>query len=145
MEYLDIRLWGSDDKEHSLGDFLGTKVLLYFYPKDDTPGCTTEAKDFTALKDKFKAKGYQIIGVSRDSKASHKRFCQKHGLDILLLSDTDSELVNAFTVLKEKSLYGKKYLGIDRSTFLLDEKGQIVKEYRGVSPTNHAITILETI
>ena len=145
MDYLKIRLLGTDNKEHALEDYKGTKVLLYFYPKDDTPGCTTEAKDFSSLKEKYKDKGYQIIGVSRDSHLSHKRFCQKHGIDLLLLSDTEGLLANAFTVIKEKSLYGKKYLGIERSTFILDENGKIIKEHRAVNPTNHAITILESI
>ncbi len=145
MDYLDIRLSGSDGKEHALRDFQGKKVVLYFYPKDDTPGCTTEAKDFTMLRQDFQKRGYEIIGVSRDTVKSHMSFCQKHGLDLLLLSDTDEQLVNAFAVLKEKSLYGKKYLGIDRSTFILDERGKIIKEYRGVSAQNHAVTILEEI
>ena len=138
MNYLDIVLPASDDKEYKLRDFAGEKIVLYFYPKDNTSGCTLESKDFTCLVDDFKKKGYRIIGVSRDSVKSHKNFITKQELNLLLLSDKDEELVKAFDVLKEKSMYGRTYMGIVRSTFILDEQGNIVKEYRKVKAKGHA-------
>ena len=116
MNYLDIKLPASDDKEYSLRDFIGQNIVLYFYPKDNTPGCTIESKNFTSLAEDFKNKGYTIIGVSRDSVKSHKNFISKQELDLLLLSDKEEKLVKAFDVLKEKSMFGRKYMGIERST-----------------------------
>ena len=145
MNYLDIALESSNDKTYSLRDFLGKKVILYFYPRDNTPGCTVEAKDFTALQSEFLEKGYKIIGVSRDTVKSHKNFILKKELNLLLLSDTEEKLVKAFDVLKEKMLYGKKHIGVVRSTFILDEEGNITKEYRKISPKNHAQTLLDEL
>ena len=145
QNYLDIPLMGNDRNVYCLRDFSHEKLVLYFYPKDNTPGCTLEAKDFTRLKTEFATKGFRIIGVSKDSVSSHERFCSQHNLDILLLSDPDTKLAEAFGVLKEKSMYGRTYMGIERSTFLIDEHGRITKEYRGVSATDHAITILEEL
>ncbi len=142
MNYLDIKLQGSDEQSYSLRDFLGKKVILYFYPRDNTSGCTLEAKNFTEYKEEFEQKGYTIIGVSRDTVKSHKRFIEKQDLDLLLLSDTEEKLVKAFDVLKEKTLYGKKHIGIVRSTFIIDEQGKVVKEYRKVSPKTHVTTLL---
>ena len=145
MNYLDIVLESSDDQSYSLRSFQGEKIILYFYPKDNTAGCTVEAKDFTSLQNEFKKKGYQIIGVSRDSVKSHKNFIIKQELNLLLLSDIEEKLVKAFNVLKEKMLYGRKYIGIVRSTFILDEEGKIIKEYRKVSPKNHAVHLLNEL
>jgi len=145
MKYLDIKLPGSNDKTYSLRDFIGSKIILYFYPKDNTPGCTLESKDFTNLQSEFKNKGYKVIGVSKDSVTSHKNFIIKQNLNLLLLSDISGELINAFDVLKEKSMFGKKYMGIERSTFILDEKGNIIKEFRKVSAKNHAQDVLNEI
>lgn len=145
MNYLNIELSASDDKKYTLSDFFGHKVILYFYPKDNTSGCTLEAKSFTSLKQKYFEKGYTIIGVSRDSVTSHKNFIRKQELNLLLLSDPEEKLVKAFDVLKEKSMYGRTYMGIVRSTFVLDEKGNIVSEYRNVKAKGHAETLLETI
>ena len=145
MTYLNISLPASDDKLYTLADFKGQKVILYFYPKDNTTGCTIEAKDFTSLQQEYLDKGYKIVGVSRDSVKSHKNFITKQELNLLLLSDTNEELVKAFDVLKEKSMYGKKYMGIVRSTFILDENGIITKEYRNVKAKNHAATLLDSI
>ncbi|MBU1145758.1 MAG: peroxiredoxin [Firmicutes bacterium] len=145
MNYLDIKLPGSDLKTHTLRDFSGSKVVLYFYPKDQTPGCTVEAREFTKLKEEFNAKGYIIIGVNRDSVKSHLAFIQNNHLNLLLLSDESEELVRAFSVLVEKSMFGKKYLGIERSTFVLGESGQIQHEYRKVSPKEHPVRILEEL
>ena len=145
MKYLDIKLPSSDDNTYSLRDFKGKKIILYFYPKDNTPGCTIESKDFTSLQKEYIAKGYKIIGVSRDSVKSHKNFINKHNLNLLLLSDIDSELVTAFDVLKEKTLFGKKHMGLVRSTFILDEEGNIIKEYRKVRAVNHAEQLLKEL
>lgn len=145
MNYLDIKLEASDDSSYSLRNFLGSKVILYFYPKDNTSGCTVEAKDFTSLQSEYLKKGYKIIGVSRDSVKSHKNFILKQELNLLLLSDINEELVKAFDVLKEKSMYGKTYMGIVRSTFVLDEQGKIVKEYRKVKAKEHAQLLLNEL
>jgi len=145
MNYLDIKLQASDDLSYSLRDFLGSKVVLYFYPKDNTSGCTLEAKDFTSLQSEYLNKGYKIIGVSRDSVKSHKNFIVKQELNLLLLSDVNEEMVKAFDVFKEKSMYGKKYMGIERSTFVLDETGKIVKEIRKVKVKDHAQILLDEL
>ena len=145
MNYLDIKLQASDDLSYSLRDFLGSKVVLYFYPKDNTSGCTLEAKDFTSLQSEYLNKGYKIIGVSRDSVKSHKNFIVKQELNLLLLSDVNEEMVKAFDVFKEKSMYGKKYMGIERSTFVLDETGKIVKEIRKVKIKDHAQILLDEL
>jgi len=145
MSYLDVRLPAQDGKTYSLRDFAGKKVVLYFYPKDMTEGCTIEAKDFTSLKNEYATKGFTIVGVSRDSVASHQKFAETEQLDILLLSDENEDLVKAFDVLKEKNMYGKIVLGVERSTFLLDEQGQVVKELRKVSAKGHALQLLDTI
>lgn len=142
MNILDITLKASDDKLYKLRDFKGQKLVLYFYPKDNTSGCTLESKDFTCLKDQFEAKGYKIIGVSKDGVKSHKNFIIKQELDLLLLSDPEKELISALDLLKEKSMYGKTYMGVVRSTFILDGEGNITKEYRNVKAKAHAETVL---
>ena len=143
--YLDIQLPATDGNSYTLKDFNGKNIVLYFYPKDNTSGCTLEAKDFTCLQNEFNDKGYTIIGVSRDSIKSHQSFIEKQELGLLLLSDENEELVKAFDVLKEKSMYGKKYMGIERSTFILDENGKIVKEYRKVKAKDHAQEVLNSL
>lgn len=145
MSYLDITLPASDDKSYSLRDFKGEKVVLYFYPKDNTSGCTLEAKDFTQLQAEFKQKGYRIVGVSKDGVRSHKNFIEKQELNLLLLSDKEKELIQELDLLKEKSMYGKKYMGVVRSTFILDEEGTIVKEYRDIKAKGHAETVLNDL
>ena len=145
MNYQDIALLGNDEVTYRLRDFFGKKVVLYFYPKDNTEGCTLEAKDFTALKAEYRQKGYQIIGVSADSVQSHQSFCTSQNLDLLLLSDPDLALIHAFDVFREKSMYGKTYMGIERSTFVIDETGTVVRELRKVSAKNHASSLLETL
>lgn len=143
MNYKDIILQASDDSEYSINSFHGKKLVLYFYPKDNTSGCTLESKAFTQLKDEFSKLDYTVIGVSRDSVRSHKNFVLKQELDVLLLSDNNEELVKAFDVLKEKSMYGRTYMGIVRSTFILDENGDITKEYRNIKAKGHAEYVLE--
>jgi thioredoxin-dependent peroxiredoxin len=120
-------------------------TLLYFYPKDDTPGCTLEATDFTRLKWEFEALGIQIIWVSQDSESSHAKFCDKYDLGITLISDESWELHEKFAVIWEKKNYGKVYIGVIRSTFLLDSSGKILKEWKNVKATGHAEKCLREI
>lgn len=145
MNKLSITLDGSDQDTHALKDFKGKKVILYFYPKDSTSGCTIEAKEFSDLKTAFENKRATIIGVSRDSVKSHLRFIENAGLDILLLSDKDELLSSAFDVIGEKKMYGKTFKGIIRSTFVLDETGNIIKTYRNVKPKGHAKKVLDEL
>jgi thioredoxin-dependent peroxiredoxin len=121
----------------------GKKLVIYFYPKDMTSGCTLESQDFRDLAPEFRKAGAQIVGVSRDSLASHEKFATKEKLPFPLLSDPDEQLCKLFDVIKEKSLYGKKYLGIERSTFLLDGKGVLRHEWRKVKVPGHAEEVLE--
>lgn len=120
-------------------------TLLYFYPKDDTPGCTLEAVDFTRLKDEFGALGIQIVGVSQDSWVSHAKFCIKYNLGIELIADEGASLHHQFGVIGEKKNYGKTYIGTIRSTFLLDSNGKILQEWRNVKATWHAEKVLREI
>ena len=120
-------------------------TLLYFYPKDDTPGCTLEAVDFTRLKDEFWVLWIQIVGVSQDSWVSHAKFCIKHNIGIELIADEDAALHHQFGVIGEKKNYGKTYIGTIRSTFLLDSSGKILQEWRNVKATWHAEKVLREI
>lgn len=126
----------------SLADLKGKKVVLYFYPKDDTPGCTTEAIDFTALKADFAKAGAEVIGVSRDSVAKHEKFAAKHKLGVALGADEDGKVTEAYGVWQEKSLYGRKYMGIMRATFLIDGDGVIRRIWPKVSVKGHAAEVL---
>jgi peroxiredoxin Q/BCP len=121
---------------------LGRKLVLYFYPKDATAGCTLEAQDFRDHYAAFKKAGVAIVGVSRDSVKSHDNFCAKQKLPFVLISDTDEALCQRFDVIKEKSLYGRKYLGIERSTFLFDAQGVLRQAWRGVKVAGHAEAVL---
>ena len=123
----------------------GRKVVLYFYPKDSTPGCTTEGQDFRDLHAKFKRAGAVVFGVSRDSLASHEKFKEKLKLPFELLSDPDETLCKQFDVIREKSLYGRKFLGVERSTFLIDETGKLRREWRKVKVNGHAADVLEAV
>jgi len=120
-------------------------VVLYFYPKDDTSGCTTEAKDFTALADAFAAAGAVVIGVSKDSVTAHDKFVAKHGLGVILASDAESDLCERYGVWVEKSMYGKRYMGIERSTFLIDGAGILRAEWRKVKVPGHADAVLAAL
>jgi peroxiredoxin Q/BCP len=126
-----------------LKDLRGSNVVIYFYPKDSTPGCTTEGRDFSALYGKFKRANTIIFGVSRDSIASHEKFKQKQSFPFELLSDPDEELCKKFDVIHEKTLYGRKFMGIERSTFLLDADGKLRGEWRKVKVKGHAEEVLE--
>ncbi|SVA96077.1 uncharacterized protein METZ01_LOCUS148931 [marine metagenome] len=122
---------------------LGKAVILYFYPKDDTSGCTKEAIEFTNLLTKFRRAGAVILGVSKDSVVAHDKFIKKHKLKVRLLSDADGSLCEKYSVWVEKSMYGRKYMGIERSTFLIDGKGVIKDIWRKVKVANHAEAVLE--
>lgn len=141
----DIPLPASNGEEVSLTDFKGQKVVLYFYPKDMTPGCTTEACDFRDAYERFKEKGVQVIGVSPDDLKSHHKFIEKHGLPFLLLSDPEHKLADYFQVWKKKKMAGREYMGIERSTFLIDEEGTIVKEWRKVKVKGHVEEVLQSV
>lgn len=125
-----------------LGKLKGRPVVLYFYPKDDTSGCTTEAKDFTVLAPQFEKAGVTVLGVSPDSCASHAKFRKKHALAVTLLADEEKKAAEAYGVWVEKSMYGKKYMGIERSTFLIDKAGKVARAWRKVKVPGHAEEVL---
>jgi peroxiredoxin Q/BCP len=135
----------SDGSTAKLADHAGRWLVLYFYPKDSTPGCTTEGLDFNALLPKFAKLDCDVLGVSRDSIKSHQNFCAKQGFRFPLVSDGDEALCNAFGVIQEKNMYGKKVLGIVRSTFLIDPEGRIAAEWRGVKVPGHAQAVLDAL
>ena len=135
----------TNDNQISIKDLRGKKVVLYFYPKDNTPGCTTESIEFNGLLKEFSKMNTLIFGISRDNLASHEKFKQKYDFSFELISDEDESVCNLFGVIKEKNLYGRKYLGIERSTFLIDEKGKLIAEWRKVKAKGHAQSILDHI
>lgn len=131
------------DGEVKLSDFRGRKLLIYFYPKDDTSGCTAEARDFSALVDAFAAADTALLGVSRDTLAAHQRFAAKYDLKLPLGSDPEAAVIAAYGAWVEKSMYGRKYMGIDRSTFLIDRDGRIAALWRKVKVPGHAAAALK--
>ena len=141
----DFTLMGSDNQEHKLSQYRGKKVILYFYPRDNTPGRSTEACNFRDSNDVFINKNAIIIGISRDSLKSHTKFIEKFNLPFILLSDEKEEVCNLFNVIKEKNMYGKKVFGIERSTFIINEEGILVKEYRKVKVKDHVSTVLKDL
>jgi len=134
----DFTLQADDGREVSLSDYRGRKVVLYFYPKDGTPGCTREAIAFKDMIKDFEKEDIVILGVSKDSVQSHKKFKQKHGLPFTLLSDPEGKALNLYGVWKEKSLYGRTFMGTERTTFLIDEGGIVRKIFRKVKVKGHA-------
>lgn len=130
------------DGKVSLKDYVGKKLVLYFYPKDDTPGCTKQAIGFTEKRTAFKRAGIEILGVSKDNVAKHDKFISKHDLKIDLGADEDGKVVEKYGVWVEKNMYGKKYMGIERATFLIDEKGKIAKIWRKVKVAGHIEDVL---
>jgi peroxiredoxin Q/BCP len=141
----DFTATATRDKTIRLKDLRGQNVVVYFYPKDSTPGCTTEGRDFSALHAKFRRQKTVILGVSRDSIASHEKFRAKQEFPFDLLSDPDEKLCKAFDVIHEKSLYGRKFMGIVRSTFLIDGDGKLRAEWRKVKVKGHAEEVLEAV
>jgi len=140
----DVTMIGMDGTPVSPADFKGQKLVLYFYPKDDTSGCTREAQDFTALAAEFEKAGTWILGVSRDSPEKHAKFAAKYSLEVKLATDPDGSVCEAFGTWGQKSLYGRKYMGIDRATFLIDRDGTIAKAWRKVKVPGHAEAVLAT-
>ena len=126
-------------------DLIGKNIVLYFYPKDNTPGCTQEGEDFRDLYKEFKKLKTEIYGISRDSLKSHEGFKTKYKYPFELISDPDEKLCNLFDVIKEKNMYGKKYMGIERSTFLINKDGKLSAEWRKVKVNDHAIEVLEAV
>jgi thioredoxin-dependent peroxiredoxin len=142
----DFHLKSDDGNTYSLSQFKGKKeVLLYFYPKDDTPGCTKEACGFRDSFDHYARAGAKVIGVSPDSVESHTKFARKFELPFLLLADPDHKVCEAYGVWKEKNMYGKKYMGVERSTFLVDSKGILREEWRKVKVNGHAEAVLNAV
>ena len=134
-----------DGKIVSLSDFLGKKVVLYFYPKDNTPGCTRQACAFAAAYSEFKKKNAVVIGISKDSVSSHEKFAEKYNLPFILLSDLELQAIQAYGVWQEKKLYGKTSMGVVRTTFLIDEQGKIIKVMPKVKPDTNAAEVLDIL
>ncbi len=141
----DFSCASTGDKQVRLQDLRGQNVVLYFYPKDSTPGCTTEGQDFRDLHAKFKGLKTLIFGVSRDSIASHEKFKAKQSFPFDLLSDPDEKLCRHFDVIREKTLYGRKFMGVERSTFLIDAAGKLRQEWRKLKVKGHAAEVLESV
>ncbi len=140
----DIAIISSDGK-NKLSEYLSKNLVLYFYPRDLTPGCTTESNEFNDSLSKIKRLGFNIVGISRDSVKSHQKFIDKYSFKFPLISDEDEKVCNMFDVIKEKSLYGRKYMGIDRSTFLISQKLEILYIWRNVKVKGHVDEVIKTI
>lgn len=138
-------LENQDGEMVSLADLVGKRAVLYFYPKDDTPGCTTEGLEFSALWEEFEKQNAVVFGISKDSVTSHKKFCDKHRFGVDLLSDESGEMIEAYGAWQEKSNFGKKSMGIVRSTVLVDENGAILKHWKTVKAQGHAQQVLTFI
>ena len=141
----DFRLLDQNGKEHTLEDYKGKKVILYFYPKDNTPGCTKQACGFTLLYPQFTEKGAVVLGVSKDTVASHKKFEEKQELAITLLADPELEAIKAYDVWQEKNMYGKKTMGVVRTTYLIDEEGIITKAFSKVKAADNPQQMLDLL
>ena len=142
---LDLPLALSGGAQARLADYAGQWLVLYFSPKDSTPGCTTEGLEFNALLAQFKRNGAAVLGVSRDSVRSHDNFCARQGFRFPLVSDADEKLCQAFGVIREKNMYGRKVLGIERSTFLIAPDGRVARAWRGVKVAGHAQAVLDAL
>jgi peroxiredoxin Q/BCP len=141
----NFKMASTAEEPFSLSSFKGQNLVLFFYPKDSTPGCTTEGHDFTRLHKKFKKLNTEVFGVSKDGLKSHFKFIEKQGYSIDLLSDEEKVVCEFFEVMKEKQLYGKKYIGVERSTFLINKEGKLIKEWRGVKVPGHADEVYEYV
>ena len=141
----DFLVESSGDKKLSNGDFEGKNLVIFFYPKDNTPGCTLEGQDFRDNYEEFKKFNAEILGVSRDSIKSHVNFIEKQNFPFDLLSDPDEVMCKSFDVMREKSMYGKKYIGVDRSTFLINSNGLVEKEWRSVKVKGHVLEVLQAL
>lgn len=141
----DFQLQDQGGNEHSLADYRGRQILLYFYPRDNTPGCTVEAQQFRDRLDELKAHGVQVLGVSRDTVKSHRKFADKESLNFPILADPEHDVLKAYNLLKEKKMFGKPALGVNRESFLIDEQGVIRKHYPKVKPEEHVDEILQDL
>jgi peroxiredoxin Q/BCP len=141
----DFKAQATGEQTVQLKALRGSKIVLYFYPKDSTPGCTTEGQDFRDLHTKFRRQNTLVFGVSRDSLASHEKFREKQRFPFQLISDPDESLCRLFDVIQEKTLYGRKFMGVERSTFLIDENGKLRAEWRKVKVKGHAQEVLEAV
>ena len=141
----DFELQDDEGDTVTLSALRGKPVVLYFYPRDDTPGCTTEACEFRDAYDRFREQGVEILGVSPDTEASHQRFKAKYELPFTLLADPDHEAAEAYGVWKEKKRYGKTYQGVERSTFIIDAEGKVARAMRGIQAAGHAAQVLEAV
>jgi peroxiredoxin Q/BCP len=141
----DVELMAPDGGTICLRDFVGRPLVLYFYPKDDTTGCTREAQDFSALYPEFQEAGAAVLGVSKDSPAKHRKFSEKYDLVVPLASDVDGTVIEGFGAWVQKSLYGREYMGIDRSTWLFGADGRLVTSWRKVRVPGHAAKVLEAV
>ena len=141
----DFKAEATGNKTIQLKSLRGKKVVIYFYPKDATPGCTTEGQNFRDLHAKFRRQNAVIFGVSRDSIASHEKFKEKQQFPFDLISDPDEKICKQFDVIQEKTLYGRKFMGVERSTFLIDENGKLRKEWRKVKVKGHAEEVLDAV
>lgn len=141
----DFSLPATNGERIKLRDLRGENVVLYFYPRDNTPGCTTEGLDFKALHSRFRRQKTRVLGISRDSLAAHEKFRDKYGFPFDLVSDPDEKACSAFDVIREKNMYGKKVIGIERSTFLIDATGTLRKEWRKVRVKGHAQEVLDAV
>ena len=145
MQAPAFTLADKDGKIVSLSDFRGKKVVLYFYPKDNTPGCTRQAYAFAAAYSEFEKKNAVVIGISKDSASSHEKFAEKYNLPFVLLSDPELQVIQAYGVWQEKKLYGKTSMGVVRTTFIIDEQGKILKVMPKVKPDTNAAEVLENL
>tara|TARA_B100001057_G_C22829038_1_gene942606 strand:- start:1463 stop:1933 length:471 start_codon:yes stop_codon:yes gene_type:complete len=141
----DMRIECTNSKIKNIYDLLDKKLILYFYPKDMTPGCTTESIEFNDNLSKIKKLKAQVVGVSRDKMSSHEKFIDKHKFKFPLISDSEEKLCKSFDVIKEKSLYGRKYMGIDRSTFIINVDGKVLHAWRGVKVKGHVEDVLNIL
>jgi peroxiredoxin Q/BCP len=141
----DFKGVNQNGEQISLSDYIGKKVILYFYPKDSTPGCTSEACNLNDNYDMWLSKGYEVIGVSPDSVASHKKFAEKYNLNFNLIADTEKKILQQYGAWGEKKMYGKTYMGVLRTTFVIDEEGRIVDVFEKVKTKDHTNQILSTL
>lgn len=140
----DVALEAADGTSLRPSDFKGRKLVLFFYPKDDTPGCTTENKDFTELAPEFEKLGVAVLGISKDPPAKHRKFMEKHGLAVPLATDPETDgLADALGIWVEKNMYGRQYMGMERSTYLVDAQGRIARVWRKVKVKGHAAEVLD--
>jgi peroxiredoxin Q/BCP len=141
----DFELQSDSGEPVKLSELRGRPVVLYFYPKDDTPGCTTEAREFRDAYDVFRERGAEVLGVSPDDIASHQKFKSKHELPFTLLADPDHAVAEKYGVWGERKFAGKTYMGINRSTFIIDEEGKVARAMRGIKPAGHAAQVLDSM